>query len=378
MVLYIMECITPRLTEEGDKTWWMGSTSGELTIKSAFDMLRCKREEEWRANMQGKQIPFKLSFLLWRIWKGRIATEENLKRMGVTIASRCYCCEEFEEETTQHLFLTAPIAQKLWKQFASGIQQHGCLKQMITGWWEANTPIKLQFIFQAIPSIILWELWKRRNARRHGLDINFYKLKSRCVNTIIQLINMKYPWIKVPKNWGEMVPWQQAEEILEIIKLISSTQTKIQHVFREANKLADKLANEAFEQTNAIQIHAFQQLPVECGGIVNMDKAEIPSLGIKTRKITVQAYTTVKKTIVLAMSAYKKFPPAKTKSVKSDTKRLAWNLYVSLKSVWNKDTMEKYGDVLTLFPSNISGLGIRSTAPPKFTTTKDAEVRKEE
>lgn len=374
--------------------------ASEFTIKSAFDMLRCRREkEEWRANMWGKQIPFKLSFLLWRIWKGRIATEENLKRMGVTIASRCYCCEEFEEETIQHLFLTAPIAQKLWKQFAScaGIQQHGCLKQMITGWWEVNTPIKLKFIFQAIPSIILWELWKRRNARRHGLDINFYKLKSQCVNTIIQLINMKYPWIKVPKNWGEMVkilkeykprlhycavswrkphngtikcntdgasrgnpgesayafclrndkgdivyaeagqlgnrtnmeaeilavfkalrhckrynfnnyiletdtlsitniirgnwkvPWQQAEEILEIIELISSTQAKIQHVFREANKLADKLANEAFEQTNAIQIHVFQQLSVECRGIVNMDKAEIPSLRIKTRKITVQA-----------------------------------------------------------------------------------------
>ncbi|KAH0648358.1 hypothetical protein KY285_033606 [Solanum tuberosum] len=30
------------------------------------------------------------------------------------------------------------------------------------------------------------------------------------------------------------------------------------------------------------------------------------------------------------------------------------------------------------FPSNSSGLGIRSTAPPKFTTTKEAEVRKEE
>uniref|UniRef100_A0A0V0H4V4 Putative ovule protein n=1 Tax=Solanum chacoense TaxID=4108 RepID=A0A0V0H4V4_SOLCH len=95
--------------------------------------------------------------------------------MGVTIASRCYCCEEFEEETIQHLFHTTLTAQKLWKQFASraGIQQHGCLKQMITRWWEANTPIKLKFIFQAIPSIILWELWKRRNARRHGLDINF-------------------------------------------------------------------------------------------------------------------------------------------------------------------------------------------------------------
>jgi len=42
-----------------------------------------------------------------------------------------------------------------------------------------------------------------------------------------------------------------------------------------------------------------------------------------------------------------KVPPAKTKSVKSDTEKLSWNLYVRLKSVWSKAKMEKYGDVLT-------------------------------
>jgi len=89
----------------------------------------------------------------------------------------------------------------------------------------------------------------------------------------------------VRNNWK--VPWQQVEEIQEIQELLTSTFAQIQHVFREANKLADKLANEACEQMNAIQIYIFQQLSVECRGIVNMDKAEIPSLRIKTRKITV-------------------------------------------------------------------------------------------
>ncbi|KAH0665329.1 hypothetical protein KY285_026535 [Solanum tuberosum] len=208
LVEYITKFINPHLLEEEDKPWWMGNTSGEFTVKSVFDLLRSRKEnEEWRGNMWCKQIPFKMSFLLWRIWRGRIATEENLKRMGITIASRCYCCDVFEEETTQHLFLTAPIAQKLWKQFTScaGIQQQGNLKQMITEWWKRNTPIKIQFLFQAIPIIIVWELWKRRNARRHGMDTSFFKLRNQCVNTIIQLIKMKYPWIKVPREWEEIV-----------------------------------------------------------------------------------------------------------------------------------------------------------------------------
>ncbi|KAG5605695.1 hypothetical protein H5410_027187 [Solanum commersonii] len=75
----------------------------------------------------------------------------------------------------------------------------------------------------------------------------------------------------VQNNWK--VPWQQIQKIQEIQELLASTQAQIQRVFREANKLANKLANEA----------------LECRGIMNMDKAEIPSILIKTRKITVQA-----------------------------------------------------------------------------------------
>lgn len=60
-------------------------------------------------------------------------------------------------------------------------------------------------------------------------------------------------------------------------------------MFQEANRLADRLANEACEQETAVHIHTFQQLSGECRGIVNTDKAKIPSLQIKTRKITVQA-----------------------------------------------------------------------------------------
>lgn len=60
---------------------------------------------------------------------------------------------------------------------------------MIQVWWEVNTPHKLKVILQAI---LLWELWKRRNARRHDKDINLYKLKQQCLNTVIHLIKIRY------------------------------------------------------------------------------------------------------------------------------------------------------------------------------------------
>uniref|UniRef100_M1BA72 RNase H family protein n=1 Tax=Solanum tuberosum TaxID=4113 RepID=M1BA72_SOLTU len=71
--------------------------------------------------------------------------------------------------------------------------------------WEGGGPIKLKFIYQAVPAIIVWELWKRRNARRNGLGINFYKLKHQCIHTMVQLIKVKYPWIRVPTDWKDII-----------------------------------------------------------------------------------------------------------------------------------------------------------------------------
>ncbi|KAK4724581.1 hypothetical protein R3W88_027360 [Solanum pinnatisectum] len=79
------------------------------------------------------------------------------------------------------------------------------------------------------------------------------------------------------------IPWG----IQEIQELQQHAQAHIQHVFREANNLADKLANEACDLEGKIQTQTYQQLSGACKGILNTDKAQISSLRIRTRKITV-------------------------------------------------------------------------------------------
>lgn len=64
-----MESVKPQILEgERDKPWWMGSTSGIFTVKSAFEMMRHKKGKEWRINMWSKGVPFKISFFLRRVW----------------------------------------------------------------------------------------------------------------------------------------------------------------------------------------------------------------------------------------------------------------------------------------------------------------------
>ncbi|WMV49218.1 hypothetical protein MTR67_042603 [Solanum verrucosum] len=68
------------------------------------------------------------------------------------------------------------------------------------------------------------------------------------------------------------------------------THSSIKHVFREANKLVDMLANEAYEHETLIQIQSSNQLSVESKHILNIDKAQLSTLRIKTRRIRVEGY----------------------------------------------------------------------------------------
>lgn len=87
------------------------------------------------------------------------------------VMSRCWCCQQPQEESIEHIFVTSPTASKVWNLFkgVAGISvQLIQLKQIIRHWWYAQCCLKLKPLFQAVPAIITWELWKRRNAGKHG------------------------------------------------------------------------------------------------------------------------------------------------------------------------------------------------------------------
>lgn len=130
------------------------------------------------------------------------------------MVSKCYCCDNGEEEKLNCLFLTAPIAQKLWKQFSSyaDISIEGLhLQQLITTQWNCPGKHKLRRILKVVPAIIMWELWKKRNAGRHGKEVTLARMVVQCQNTIKLLIKVKYQWLVIcGHEWKEMVFQLQA------------------------------------------------------------------------------------------------------------------------------------------------------------------------
>lgn len=81
------------------------------------------------------------------------------------------------------------------------------------------------------------------------------------------------------------IPWHIREHIEEIRAHIEGIQTEIKHIFREANNLANSLANHAFDKVGRLQYHTFQDLAIQSKKAINIYKAQILSLRIKTRPI---------------------------------------------------------------------------------------------
>ncbi|WMV24639.1 hypothetical protein MTR67_018024 [Solanum verrucosum] len=340
MVLHITKNIRPPISEAiTDKAWWTQSMKGEFTVKSAFHNLRGKKaENEWSNYMWVNGLPYKISFFLWRVWGKRIATDDNLKRMRMQVVSKCYCCERGEMETMSHLLLTATIAQKLWKQFSScvGININGLtLKQLIYRWWELKMSNKLDQILKAIPAIIMWELWKRRNAPRDGwitcntdgaskgnpgqstygfclrdskgdliyaeaqnLGITtnmeaeakaLWEALQYCIRSQLNNIQLETDSLvlknMIYRNWR--IPWELAEIMDDIHDMLGKITVNVQHIFREkATQLADFIANSAINTEGKQIFLNFQQLPSRGRKLLNIDKLQVPSFRIKTRRIS--------------------------------------------------------------------------------------------
>ncbi|XP_075095164.1 uncharacterized protein LOC142173466 [Nicotiana tabacum] len=113
------------------------------------------------------------------------------------VISRCWCYQQPQEESIEHIFVTSPTASKVWNLFmgAAGISvQLIQLKQIVRHWWYAKCCPKLKPLFQAVPTIITWEIWKRRNASKHGGLVSTNRVIHEINRTLHQLARVRVTW----------------------------------------------------------------------------------------------------------------------------------------------------------------------------------------
>ncbi|XP_059290521.1 uncharacterized protein LOC132044056 [Lycium ferocissimum] len=156
-----------------------------------------------------KGLPIKISFFMWRFWKFKLPLDDKLKRWGHQFPSRCFCCQNPDTEDIAHVFLHAPDSQVIWKHFCGpvGIDiQNLHITQVINKWWDLSVQPELRYIYKAVPAIILWEIWKRRNTLRHEGKMTTTKLIYQVMHTLIMFMKVRRRNFKyAPYKWSSVV-----------------------------------------------------------------------------------------------------------------------------------------------------------------------------
>lgn len=113
-----LDCV--RQNEEGDRPWWIKTSTGKFTIKSVWDVLRRRDDVNVHfENIWMKEIPLKISFFGWRVWTNRVPVATVLALWNPNLSEFCCCCVTPEKKTLEHMFLKGEIAMEVWQHYSN-------------------------------------------------------------------------------------------------------------------------------------------------------------------------------------------------------------------------------------------------------------------
>jgi len=111
-------------------------------------------------------------------------------------------------ESIEHLFLSGELAAFIWDYYARAAGLPGPwvqVKQTMKKWWDFQGNSRVMMVYQAMPNIILWFLWKRRNTILHGGSYSSNKVIWDINSTIHKFIRSKFNVLSFPNNWPQMI-----------------------------------------------------------------------------------------------------------------------------------------------------------------------------
>jgi hypothetical protein len=111
--------------------------------------------------------PPKVSLLMWRILHDGLPLDDNLKRVGIPLVSRCKCCGIGNSESLNHLFFASSTASACWNYFSNLLSVRGVVRSandLPATWWTRNSGKSLRsIIHRLVPCLICWHIWCARN-----------------------------------------------------------------------------------------------------------------------------------------------------------------------------------------------------------------------
>ncbi|KAF6148117.1 hypothetical protein GIB67_011892 [Kingdonia uniflora] len=97
-----------------DRRVWKPDLIGKFSTKGAFETIRNKGQQNlWFKFLFRSAIHPRLSMWGWRLCHGKLPTDDNVQKKGITLASHCCLCAN-NSESIHHLFWDCSLSNCLW------------------------------------------------------------------------------------------------------------------------------------------------------------------------------------------------------------------------------------------------------------------------
>ncbi|XP_058783269.1 uncharacterized protein LOC131657941 [Vicia villosa] len=170
----ISSIVIPNFNVE-DKLVWKSNTNGELSFKTAYNIITKPSPSKFRSNFPwDKDSPPSQSMVVWRYIHRKLPTHDSYVIRGFSLPSMCSLCHS-SQETMDRLFFGCKFATNLWKwlKLKCGINfnfqcYNDCLKLLDFPWSaQALSVLKSSFVG------IFYHTWRSRNkVRQENLRIH--------------------------------------------------------------------------------------------------------------------------------------------------------------------------------------------------------------
>ncbi|XP_031111979.1 uncharacterized protein LOC116015953 [Ipomoea triloba] len=208
---------------------WTPASDGMFSFSSAKSLLKpalTAAPDPLLAKCWHKHLSFKVSFLAWRVFRGRLPTDDVLSRFGHVVVSRCWCCPTPTSDSILHIFYSGNTAKAVWSYVLAslGLQsRHRCLRTLVGGWGRggARNPL-FSFVISRLSYLVLWELWKHRNGCMHGRDSpSVAHVMFGVARGVAECLFRKWPTAHIlPPNWRTIVAYLEAHVPRRVVRAI--------------------------------------------------------------------------------------------------------------------------------------------------------------
>ena len=124
-----------------------------MTCSDAYaSLMESNGSISWGKSIWASYIPLSCSFLLWRIFHGKLPTEEAFSNRGIYLPSCCRLCFN-DLDNVHHIFLECSFAKAAWEEISSHFKCRIRLNSSIIDLWSAGCMTK--FSAQLTP---LWHM----------------------------------------------------------------------------------------------------------------------------------------------------------------------------------------------------------------------------